>query len=257
MNSVSTITVCLNEKPDRIRYTMNSLVEQDCPDIERIVVDGGSDDETIRAFAAYMPHIAGFVSEPDNGIYDAMNKGIRAAKGEWIVVMNIGDRFHSRRTLKDMIGEAEIHGADLLFGKASFAKPRDLVTNHLTPRMKKWYFHRGFVCHQAVAVRKRAFEVTGLFDASYNLIGDREWFLRFIGSGLKSRSSDIVVCDWDIGGASSDYASIERERRKMIAAHYSAWENFLCEITWSAVRTWIRLKTGNFSIPVFLKDRQP
>ena len=94
---VSVITVCYNEK--KIENTCKSIINQTFEDYEWIVVDGGSNDDTVDIFKKYKKNMSYFGSDKDSGIYNAMNKGIKIAKGEWIIFMNGGDCFYQKNSL--------------------------------------------------------------------------------------------------------------------------------------------------------------
>jgi glycosyltransferase involved in cell wall biosynthesis len=98
--SVSVITICLND-PDGVRLTIESVQRQDYPSLQYVVIDGQSRDETLAVYASYRDAIDVFVCEPDRGIYDAMNKGLRASTGEWYIMMNAGDVFASANAIRE------------------------------------------------------------------------------------------------------------------------------------------------------------
>lgn len=248
--TVSVVVVCHNESPDRIRHTLDSVAGQDYAAVELVVVDGGSGTETLDALQSGNWRIDRFVSEPDNGIYDAMNKGVKLASGEWILFMNIGDRFYSADVLGRLVREGHCGGVDMIFGRAAtLSSAQTLVTDFVNPRMAKWYLYYGYICHQAILARKRVFENIGGFDTAYRLISDRDWLLRFIRANLKSKSADMIVCDWELRGASSNISLVETERRKMVSVHFSKWEKILFRAIWIAIRIQNRIRTGNFSLP--------
>lgn len=103
-NKISVITICYNCKAD-VEYTVKSVLSQNYSDIEYIIVDGGSSDGTLDMLKTYQHGISKLISEPDNGIYDALNKGIKAASGDWIICMNAGDIFSSPTVLADIFSQ--------------------------------------------------------------------------------------------------------------------------------------------------------
>lgn len=112
---LSVITICYNEK--NIRKTCESIVGQSWQDFEWIVVDGGSTDGTLDVLNEYRDRIDVLISEPDNGIYNAMNKGIARARGEWLNFMNGGDAFCDKTVLEQVFGGGSSRdGADVLYG---------------------------------------------------------------------------------------------------------------------------------------------
>src|SRR5258708_5400256 len=100
--SVSVITLCLND-PDGVRRTIESVRRQDYPSLQYVVIDGGSRDATLAVYSSHRDAIDVFVSESDHGIYDAMNKGLRASTGEWYIMMNAGDVFACTSAIRENI----------------------------------------------------------------------------------------------------------------------------------------------------------
>lgn len=115
---ISVVTVCYNAV-STIEQTILSVINQTYPHIEYIIIDGGSTDGTVDVIKKYADKIAYWVSEPDKGIYDAMNKGIRAAKGEWINFMNAGDRFENMGVL-EQFSECNLTHLKVVYGNTKF-----------------------------------------------------------------------------------------------------------------------------------------
>lgn len=142
---ISVVTVCYNAA-DTIEKTMLSVLNQTYHDIEYIIIDGGSTDGTVEIIRKYADRIAYWVSEPDKGIYDAMNKGIKVATGEWINFMNAGDSLFSRDTLQQFI-ESYPH-MDVVYGYAMYmtqGRSFRFKNSPMSEIEKKMPF-----CHQAV-----------------------------------------------------------------------------------------------------------
>ena len=113
-HKISVITVVFNDV-EHIRDTMESYFSQTWEDKEYIVIDGGSTDGTVEIIREYADRIAYWCSEPDGGIYEAMNKGIEHATGDWINILNSGDRFCSEKSLEEAIKETTSDDADIIF----------------------------------------------------------------------------------------------------------------------------------------------
>lgn len=109
---VSIITVCYNAA-NVLETTIDSVVGQSYPNIQYIIIDGGSKDGTLDIVQRYSDKISVFVSEPDKGIYDAMNKGLKYVNGEWVNFMNAGDTFHNSNVVNDIFGERSIVSGDI------------------------------------------------------------------------------------------------------------------------------------------------
>lgn len=114
---ISVITVCFNAV-DTLERTIESVLGQTYSDIEYIIIDGGSTDGTVDIIYKYAERITYWVSEPDKGIYDAMNKGIKVATGEWTNFMNAGDTFSNQKVLATIFGNATSSDVDVLFGNS-------------------------------------------------------------------------------------------------------------------------------------------
>lgn len=169
MTKVSIITVCYNAAKD-IEKTILSVLGQDYKNIEYIIIDGNSNDGTKEIIEKYSSKITYWVSEPDKGIYDAMNKGIKAATGQWINFMNAGDTFVDDSIISrigfDTIPESKlyIYGDNLDYhndGTLSYYKAKSIS-----------YIHRGIICcHQSVFISTK-FKDKIYYDTRYRICAD-------------------------------------------------------------------------------------
>lgn len=252
MEKIEIVTACYNESPERIHYTFESIVSQDYPALELAIVDGGSKASTLKALAEYQPRIKTFISEADNGLYDAMNKGVRNSTGDWIIFMNIGDRFHDACTLSKVMDSGNLQDIQLIYGdimesgKRYISPPRRLSSNYLFNQT---------ICHQSMLTRKSVFERLGLFDISYRIIADREWILRFYRSGLSYKHLPIIICDWASGSVCSNYKKMDQEIIRYQFKDFSFYERVFYSISWFITRTYRRIKSFDLSVPVRLKDK--
>ena len=159
---VSIITVCYNEPQENVQRTFDSICAQTHLNIEWIVVDGGSRQETLAAINGYRSRINSFISEPDNGIYDAMNKGLALASGDFVMFMNTGDWFYSENTLRK-IGEFiqanpryDCYYGDVVVADGDGNKwAAPLIT-----KINRYNLRYSMICHQAIISRKAVFEST-------------------------------------------------------------------------------------------------
>jgi len=252
MDKITIVTVCYNETPQRIRYTLDSIVGQDYPSLECVVVDGGSRADTVAAFEPYRMRIAKFISEPDRGLYDAMNKGIRVATGEWIIFMNVGDRFHDSGVVTCVMNQLRSECVDIVCGDV-LRDGRELCCAPKT--VSRQYLCHQAICHQAVLTRRRVFDVVGIFDMSFRLVADRDWVFRVVKAGFRYLHIPVVICDWELGGACSDYRTSDSELRRYRARYFSSYERILYGCLWAATKVARRMKSLNFAIPVRLRDR--
>lgn len=180
---ISLITVTFNAE-SLIAATLNSALKQSYQHFELVIVDGGSKDHTLDIARQFSSKTGALISEPDRGIYDAMNKGIKLAKGDWIYFLNAGDAFFDDLVLESIFNNESIapqlREADLLYAKVK-TKNEPTGIDYITgePVTFSSFFNRYPICHQATFTRKRAFETIGYFDLKYKLAGDTEWFARF------------------------------------------------------------------------------
>jgi glycosyltransferase involved in cell wall biosynthesis len=198
---ISLITVVYNGEA-LIADTLRSAINQTYKDIELVIVDGGSKDNTVAVARQFSDYIGTLISEKDNGIYDAMNKGIKAAKGEWVYFLNAGDSFYDANVLMDLF-QKDLTGIDLVYGKVQTVNEPtgiDYITGE--PVTLKDFFSRYPICHQATFTRKSCFETIGYYDAQYRLAADTEWFARFFKmTPDKALFTDRVIAYYDIQGA--------------------------------------------------------
>jgi glycosyltransferase involved in cell wall biosynthesis len=180
---ISIVTVVYNGAAT-IASAVESVLAQDHPDVEYIVIDGASKDSTLEILKSYSDKIAVLVSEPDKGIYDAMNKGIARATGDVIGILNADDFYSDSTVLSTVAQELERTGADSLVGDLIFVHPgrldkvvRYYRSNHFTLR----YFERGDMPpHPTFFVRREVYARLGNFDIQFRRVSDFDLMLRFL-----------------------------------------------------------------------------
>ena len=220
MIKISVITVCYNET-DTIERTISSVIKQDNDDVEHIVIDGGSNDGTIDIIKKYEDNLAYWVSEPDNGIYDAMNKGIKRATGEWITFLNANDWYELNVFSKfcDLIRN---NLADIIYGKVNkiennekngylgISEETNVEEIHAT----------NLYCHQGLFIKKKLFDVIGLYDCKYKILADYDWILKAHNKGIHPFFWDFTVANFTMGGVSS-VGNTKKECRDIIGKSYA------------------------------------
>ncbi len=205
MNSrplISIITVCYHAE-SLLAQTLQSAVDQTFQDFELLIVDGGSTDNTVAIARKFQSHIGTLISEPDKGIYDAMNKGVLAAKGDWLYFLNAGDSFFNNHVLADLFADQKQEEVDFIYAKVQ-TQNEPTGINYLNGKPVKFsdFYSHYPICHQATFVRKRLFDQIGYFDLKYPLVADSEWFIRiFKNRGLHTQFMDRVIAYYDIQGA--------------------------------------------------------
>ena len=170
-NKISVITICYNCRSD-LEQTVNSVLAQTYANVEYIIVDGGSTDGTLAMMDKYRDRITTFISEHDDGIYDALNKGVRAATGEWIICMNAGDTFAKPTTLADVFAQQIADGTTVLYSDFLLCHADGNRTLRQTDRRK------GEIHHQNIIYRRRLHETFGYYVVTHPyIVSDLLFFL--------------------------------------------------------------------------------
>ncbi|VAW61498.1 Colanic acid biosynthesis glycosyl transferase WcaE [hydrothermal vent metagenome] len=202
---VSIITVCFNSE-NTIKDTINSVLSQNYPDIEYIIIDGQSTDNTCQIIHTYANKIYKYISEPDKGIYDAMNKGIKFSNGEVIGLLNSDDVFANNNIISTMVKSIENY--DVIYADIAFYKKHDLQNplRHFSSRhFKPGQLSRGLMpAHPSLYVRKSVYTKFGFYDISYLLCADFDFMCRiFNHTELKWKYIDVLAVKMRIGGSST------------------------------------------------------
>lgn len=208
-----------------IEDTINSVQSQTYVDIEHIVIDGGSTDGTKELLESKKSCLGVLLSEPDNGLYDAMNKGIALASGEIIGVLNSDDFFESEDVVASIVESLNRSPAcDLIFGDVVFVEPQDLtqVTRYYgASRFRPWKLRFGWMPpHPATFVRRSAYERVGKYRLDMRIAADYDMFVRWLLlAGLKWKYLDKVIVRMRAGGVStSGLKSSIRLNREIVRA---------------------------------------
>ncbi len=180
---VSIITVCFNSV-NTLEETLNSVLGQNYPDIEYILVDGGSTDGSLDIIKKYSGRLYRYISEPDQGIYDAMNKGIQIATGDIIAVLNSDDVYFDTATVGSMAEFMQQNHLDAAYGDLVYIDggKNDRVTRFWKAgEYKKGAFRKGWVIpHPTFFCRRAVFERYGYYNGDFRIAADFELMLRFV-----------------------------------------------------------------------------
>lgn len=203
----SVITVCYNSAKT-LERTLRSVVEQDYQDVEHIVIDGGSSDGSADILAIYRTRLAHLVSEPDHGIYDAMNKGLALARGEIICFLNADDHYASPQVLSQVAKKMQAHRLDALMGDVGYfheRSPQCIVrrfrSDRFTPERLGWGW---MPAHPALFLSKKVIQRVEKFRTDYIIAGDFEFIVRaFHGHALRYEHIPEVLVFMQTGGAST------------------------------------------------------
>lgn len=204
---VSIITVCYNSS-STIRDTIESVLSQSYEDIEYIVVDGASTDSTLDILSEYRDRIATVVSEKDKGIYDAMNKGVAAANGDFIGILNSDDMFFDGDTVKNLVSflkerpDIDASYADLVFVQR---QKTDVVTRkYSSSGFTVGKIRFGFMIpHPTFYARRELFEKFGSYKLGYRVSADFELMARFFTKSVKMARYPAVMVKMRDGGIST------------------------------------------------------
>lgn len=204
---ISVITVCFNSART-LGDTLESVAAQTHLDIEHIVVDGASTDGTLKIIERYRKHVALLISEPDQGIYEAMNKGLRVATGEVIGFLNADDVYADSGVVERVSAIMAKDGLDALFGDAEFVspdRPNQPVRRYRSERFRPERIAWGWMpAHPALFLRRRVYESYGLFRTDYRIAGDFEYCARiFHRNTLLYRSLPETLVRMRTGGIST------------------------------------------------------
>jgi glycosyltransferase involved in cell wall biosynthesis len=204
---ISVITVSRNAV-NTIMNTIESLRSQDYKDIEYIVVDGNSNDGTLELIKSQEANIAKWISEPDRGIYDAMNKAIGMASGEVVGILNSDDFYSANNILSHVAQSFEDPALDAVFGDLVVVSANNLKKVIRTYSSANWHpdkFARGFMpAHPTFFVRRKYYEQIGLFKTDYKIAADYELLIRFLYvHKLKFKYLPINMVTMRKGGVSS------------------------------------------------------
>jgi glycosyltransferase involved in cell wall biosynthesis len=217
MPLVTIITVVYNGK-NILERTIKSVVSQIYKDIEYIIIDGGSTDGTVDIIKKHKDRISRWISEKDKGVYDAMNKGIDRAKGEWVIFMNSGDTFYSENTVFEV--SAYFDGTcDIVYGDACYngknicRGPKKINT--------LFFLMEHMICHQSIFARTVLLK--DHFDTRYRIVADREWLMSALRKGAVTKHIPVTICNYDYSGISTNVENFHADSERLVRNFYGSW----------------------------------
>lgn len=231
---ISIVTVTYNAG-ETLLPTLESVNSQEFTDFEHIIVDGASKDNTIEIASKFSSSRLRIISEPDKGLYDAMNKGLRLARGQYILFLNAGDSFHSPLTLL-IYARGAASGADIVYAdtvivdkERSFLRPRHLSAPAVLTHNS---FSNGMlVCHQAFMVR---LSLAPFYDTQYRLSADYDWTVKCIMATSPDRclNLNMVAIDY-LSDGMTDKNKLKslKERFHIMSKHYGFSKTVLKHIS--------------------------
>lgn len=201
---ITVVTVCYNAE-SVLKKTFNSVLNQEYGDYEYVVIDGNSTDNTVNIIKEYKRKFEKrdiefrYISEPDKGIYDAMNKAIKIAEGEWIYFLNAGDYLFSNDTFKEIFAEEKNDDADIVYGKV--IKKTDHGNELRSHDPVETIVKELPFCHQGVFTKTEIMKAE-LFDCKYSMCADYDFFLNMYLQGKKFKKIESMVAYYQMGGLS-------------------------------------------------------
>lgn len=212
---VSIITTCFN-RAATIQGAIESVLAQDYPDIEYIIVDGLSNDGSIDVINMYKNRVAKIVSERDNGMYEAINKGIRMATGDIIGLVHSDDFLYDSHVISDVVKKLEETGADFVYGDGVFVNANDInkpVRNWIGGAYHRWKVRCGWLpLHPTCYIRRDVMMREGLYDKSFKIAADTDLLVRYLYKAhLKVVYLHRRIIRMRMGGLSTD----SQKRRQM------------------------------------------
>lgn len=234
----SVITVTYNAEAV-LEDTIQSVISQTYHHVEYIIVDGASKDGTLTLINRYKDRISQVISEPDKGLYDAMNKGIKSATGDYLCFLNAGDSFHEDDTLQKMVHT--LNGSelpDVLYGETAlvdkvghFVRMRRLAA----PERLTWKsFKQGMlVCHQAFFAKRTLAEP---YDLQYRFSADFDWCIRIMKKARTLHNTHLTLIDYlDEGMTTQNRKASLRERFRIMVRYYG-WPSTAAHHIWFILR---------------------
>lgn len=212
---VSIITSCYN-RGETVRGAIESVLAQDYPDIEYIIVDGASTDDSMSIINEYRDKIAKIVSEPDHGMYEAINKGIKMATGDVLGLVHSDDFLFDNHVISDVVKKFEETNVDFVYGDGiyvNYHNTEKLVRNWIGGSYHKWKVGLGWLpLHPTCYIRRDVMHREGLYDETYKIAADSDLLFRYLYmANLKVAYIKRKIIRMRMGGLSTD-----SEKRKLM-----------------------------------------
>jgi|SRR5690606_4578180 glycosyltransferase involved in cell wall biosynthesis len=229
----SIITINYNNA-EGLEGTIQSVVSQQFIDYEYIVVDGNSTDDSLDLLKKYSSYITFYISEPDKGVYDALNKGVQVAKGDYIIFMNSGDRFYSENVLNVFSKVINNQSVDVYYGDSLgiFIDDREdyLIQQPECLDLNFWLFNS--LNHQSTAIKRSLFMEYGMYDDNLKIVSDWKWFFNiYINHRKKFLKIPSILSYYDMHGVSTNgnFKKVHmQEREDTIKSSFAEyWESYL------------------------------
>lgn len=231
MKKISIITINYNDKIG-LEKTIESVISQSSRDFEYIIIDGNSTDGSKELIEKNNASVDYWVSEPDAGIYNAMNKGIRAAKGNYLLFLNSGDYLFDQNTIQNVVDSID-EDKDLYYGDAVFMRGGKDEVVTFPDKLSFYFFTHNSLCHQASFIKKSLFDTVFYYNENFSIISDWEFMVYCICiKNISYKHIDIIVSHYDYAGISSrpnSKLTIDLETEIVMNKYFSAFfEDYKC-----------------------------
>jgi glycosyltransferase involved in cell wall biosynthesis len=244
---ISIITVVFNSE-NLIEKTINSILSQTYRNIEYIIIDGNSKDNTLQIINKYSDNIACIISEPDKGLYDAMNKGLLKATGDYVCFLNSGDQLYSNNTIENVFGNLS-EFPDIVYGETMIV---DISGNELglrrlkAPENLSWKsFKNGMlVCHQSIYIKRT---IADYYNLNYRISADYEWVLKSLKKTKSIHNSNEILTRFLDGGINKK--NIRKgltERLKIMIKYYGMFPTVFNHVIIGVKFFWFWFKNKRF-----------
>jgi len=218
---VSIICVCFNAQ-NTIEDSIITVINQTYKNIEYIVIDGASTDTTLEIIDKYKDKINYFVSAPDSGIFNAMNKGIKVARGDILYFLNSNDYIFDEKVIEDVVSFFDKNKSDIVFGDMSFIENNNIEKERrIYTDVDKLFFLNECVCHQGIFYKRTVFDKCGLYNENLKLASDYDLNVKaIIRYNLKTKHINRIIAKFTLGGQSNS----EDEKQKILDSYYKPYQ---------------------------------
>jgi glycosyltransferase involved in cell wall biosynthesis len=222
---VSIITINFNNAKG-LEATLQSVINQSYKNIQFIVIDGNSTDGSKAVIETYKEHIDRLTIEPDTGIFNAMNKGIAQASGDYLHFLNGGDYFNESTSLEQFITHKDFKG-DIIYGDYTFKEGQKIYPDLLSPA----YFMLSSLPHQSTLFSKEVFAQMGNYDESYHIISDRAFFLNcFLSEQFTFTHIQFPLVYFDLDGLSNNTEAASKKKAEDERLFKEAYKQYYPDI---------------------------
>jgi len=236
MKKISVITISYNAK-DTIEKTLCSVISQTkFKNIEYIVIDGNSTDGTQKIIEKYRDKIAYYISEPDNGIYNAMNKGILAATGDYVHFLNANDIYSDEEVIEKILEQAESCDTDFIIGDVTLLTTQGAKIPRSSKNISRLTLFIDWIYHVTLFQKRELFQKYGLFDESFKISADANWFIPLLQDKKITKSYvKKTIAEFSLDGISAQkdsrdetFAELEKVLSKNFVGTDDLYRKILC-----------------------------